>query len=208
MRRRQFLWATGTVAAGAGLAGCIGGVDTLPGEEYPAIDEWLTETEVGDADDTYDGTIVDQRGKDTVRVDVGVGGNGGEYAFGPSAVAVTPGTTVRWVWTGDGGEHSVVADPESQIGKSDYEFASGKLVGEAGHEYTRTFDEAGIALYHCDGITGMSGSMTGRPDYELAAVPVEPGRRSGQSFETTGDAALHFDPHLSLGMKGGVAVAE
>lgn len=209
MRRRQFLWATGTVAAGsAGLAGCIGGVDTIPGEEYPAIDEWLTETEVGDADDTYDGAIVDQRGKDTVRVDVGVDGNGGEYAFGPSAVAVTPGTTVRWVWTGEGGEHSVVADPESQIGKSDYEFASGKLVGEAGHEYTRTFAEAGIALYHCDGITGISGAMTGRPDYELAAVPVEPDRRSGQSFPTARDAPLHFDPHLSLGMKGAVAVAE
>lgn len=210
MRRRQFLWATGTAVAGsAGLAGCIGGVDTIPGEEYPAIDEWLTETEVGDADNTYDGAIVDRRDRDEVQVDVGVNGNGGEYAFGPSAVAVAPGTTVRWVWTGEGGGHSVVADPESQIGESDYAFSSGKLVSEAGNEYTRSFDEAGIALYHCDGITGISGSMTGDPDYELAVAPgVGPGRRSGESFETARDVALHFDPHLSLGMKGAVAVAE
>lgn len=210
MRRRQFLWATGTVAAGsAGLAGCMGDVETIPGDEYPAIDEWLTETEVGDADDTYDGAIIDQRGTDEVQVDVGVKGNGGDYAFGPSAVAVTPGTTVRWVWTGEGGGHSVVADPASQIGESDYEFSSGELVSEAGHEYTQTLDEAGVALYHCDGITGISGAVAGGSDYELAAVSGgDPGRPFGRSLEAADGTALHFDPHLQLGMKGAVAVAE
>ena len=179
MDRRAFLRDAGVVALGGStlLAGCAGedggggggtdggGTTPLSGEEYPAVDEWLTETEVGAADDTYDGTIADRRGRDSVRVDVGASGNGGNFAFGPSAVAVSPGTRVRWVWTGEGGAHNVEALPEEQIGKSDYEFTSGEAVDEEGKTFERTLDEAGVALYHCE-------------------------------------------PHLSLGMKGAVVVAE
>ena len=176
--RRSYLLATAGIAAA--LAGCTGtgtdggGDDTATGTptpdelseaDYPSVEAWLTETSVGGADDTYEGTIVDRRGRDPVEIGVGTEGNGGSFAFGPSAVAVSPGTTVRWVWTGEGGAHNVEAEPDDQIGESDYEFSSGEAVTDAGTTYELTLDEPGVALYHCE-------------------------------------------PHLSLGMKGAVVVAE
>jgi len=161
--RRRFLRLVGTASV-VGLAGCggggngggngngdgeNGGQESLSGEDYPAVDQWLTEEDVGAADDTYDGTIVNRQDQDTVEVGVGTEGNGGFFAFGPSAVAVSTGTTVRWVWTGEGGAHNVVADPDSQIGETDFEFDSGDPVTEEGTEFTQTFDETGTALYHC-----------------------------------------------------------
>jgi len=44
-----------------GQDGGADGAATIAGSEYPAVDEWLTETDVGGADDTYDGSIVDLR---------------------------------------------------------------------------------------------------------------------------------------------------
>lgn len=157
-----------------GIAGCSGGGDgdggdgdgeEFTGEDYPSIDEWLTETEVGGAADNYDGTLVDRRDRDTVTVDVGTQGNGGAFAYDPPAVVVSTGTTVEWSWTGEGNPHNVEAEPDEQIGESDYEFSSGEAVGGSGVQYTHTMDRAGVALYHCE-------------------------------------------PHLSLGMKGAVAVEE
>ncbi|MFB6142250.1 MAG: halocyanin domain-containing protein [Halorientalis sp.] len=174
--RRAFLGAGVTLAAG--IAGCAsdgnGGTPTdtptptetpgtVPGDQYPTVERWLTTTAVGGADDSYGGTVVDARGRDTVTVDVGSEGNGGHFAFGPSAVLVSAGTTVEWVWTGEGGAHNVEALPEEQLQESDYEFTSGEPVTAAGTEFTRTLEEPGIALYHCE-------------------------------------------PHLSLGMKGAIAV--
>jgi halocyanin-like protein len=167
-RRRAFLSRAG-IAITVGVAGCSGGGgddggDGAPtGEDYPAIDEWLTTTEVGDADDTYDGTFVDRRGEDTVRVDVGAEGNGGYFAFGPSALVVSAGTTVEWNWTGQGNPHNVEALPEEQLGESDYEFSSGEAEGGSGVKFSRTLEDPGVVLYHCE-------------------------------------------PHLPLGMKGGIAV--
>ena len=39
--------------------------------------------------------VVDRRGNDGVVVEVGVDANGGAFGFGPAAVRVSPGTTVR-----------------------------------------------------------------------------------------------------------------
>ncbi|SFS03542.1 halocyanin domain-containing protein [Halomicrobium zhouii] len=178
--RRTVLRATGAVGLGGlvGMAGCAeggdggdggdgdggggsGGTETIAGSDYPAVDEWLTETDVGGADDTYDGSIVDWREESEPTVDVGAEGNDGYYAFGPSAIAVSAGTEVRWEWTGEGETHNVEAEPEEQIGESDYEFSSGDPVAEAGTEYTYTFDEAGVALYHCEPhlALGMKGAV-------------------------------------------------
>lgn len=136
-----------------------GGAPTA--EDYPAVDEWLTESEVGAADQTYDGTIEDALDSDTVTVAVGAQGNGGAFAFDPSAVAVSTGTTVEWRWTGEGNPHNVVADPGAQIGESDYEFSSGDPVGGSGVQFSQTFDEAGIALYDCEPhlALGMKGAV-------------------------------------------------
>jgi len=160
-----------------GLAGCGGdgngnggngdgngggtGTGTIQGSEYPAVDEWMSGTDVGDADDTYEGEIVDLRDESSVTVDVGAEGNGDGYAYGPSAVAVSAGTDVLWAWTGEGGQHNVEAEPDEQIGESDFEFSSGEAVAGEDNEYSYTFDESGIALYHCEPhlSLGMKGSV-------------------------------------------------
>lgn len=164
--RRHVLVAGST--AFAGLAGCAGsGDDETPsgpsGSDYPAIDEWLTETEVGEADGTYEGQLVDERDASSIQIAVGSSGNGGNYAFDPSAVVVSAGTEVTWEWTGKGQQHNVEAEPDGQLGKSEYEFSSGEPVEKAGTTYTKTLDQSGVALYHCE-------------------------------------------PHLALGMKGGIVV--
>lgn len=162
--RRTYLWLAGLVPLTAGLAGCSEGGDDgegeeLSGEDYPEVDEWLTETEVGGEAPNYDGTIVNQREQDTVQVEVGAGEDG--IAFEPAAVSVSTGTTVRWEWTGEGGAHNVVADPDGQIGESEHEFSSGDPVNEEGETYEETLDDTGIALYHCEPhlSVGMKGAV-------------------------------------------------
>jgi len=167
--RRRLL---GTIGLGTvALAGCAGdggdggggAAGAVTGDDYPSIDEWLTETEIGGATDNYDGNFEVLREQDTVTVDVGAEGNDGNFAYAPPAVVVSTGTQIRWNWTGEGNPHNVEALPEEQLGESDYEFSSGEAVGGSGINYTQTLEETGIALYHCE-------------------------------------------PHLSLGMKGGIAV--
>lgn len=149
-----------STAGMVGLAGCggngngadnggDGGGETLSGSEYPTVDDWMTESDVGGADGTYDGTIDDLRDESSVTIDVGSEGNGDGYAYGPSAVAISAGTEVLWEWTGEGGAHNVVADPAAQLGESDYEFSSGDAVAGADTEYSFTFEDSGITLYHC-----------------------------------------------------------
>ena len=175
LNRRRVLRGAGLVAL-TGLAGCTGdggdggdggggggGPDTVPGDDYPAVDDWLTETDVGDADDTYEGTLVDLREQDSITIGVGTEGNGDNFAFGPSAVIVSAGTEIVWEWTGEGGQHNVEAEPEDQINESNYEFSSGEPVESSDTEFRQTLDESGVALYHCE-------------------------------------------PHLSVGMKGGIVL--
>lgn len=163
--RRTFLRAAGATGA-VGLAGCSGrgsGTRTVPGSDYPTVDDWLTETEVGGAADNYEGTLLDWTGRDSVTVEVGTEGNQGYFAYDPPGIVVSAGTEVTFSWTGEGGAHNVAAEPEHQLGESDYEFESGEPEEGSDVRYRVTVDEPGIALYHCH-------------------------------------------PHLSLGMKGGIAV--
>jgi halocyanin-like protein len=80
------------------------------------------------------------RGQDEVTVEVGVDANGGAFGFGPAAVHVDNGATVRWEWTGNGGQHNVV----SQDGAFESD-----LFTESGVHFERTFDEDGIYNYYC-----------------------------------------------------------
>lgn len=210
MERRRFLRVTaGLGAFGMGsVAGCVdlGSTATVPGEEHPTVDEWLTETAVGGPDRTYEGTLVDARGEAELRVDVGVGGNGGAYAFDPSGAVVSPGTTIRWVWVDDREAHNVVAAPKRQLDESDYEFRSGGPVAGAGTEFVETLEAAGVALYHCQGIVGVTARRAPSGGSRLAVS-----RRRAPDFgrrRRRGRAVLHMQPHLSHGMKGGIAVSE
>lgn len=158
--RRRMLTTIGAATV-VGLAGCGGGGNGggLSGEEYPAADDWLTETSVGTAAPNYDGTVQDSRGSGTVEVAVGSGDTG--TAFEPAAVAISTGSTVRWAWTGDGGQHNVEAEPDDQIGESDYEFSSGEPVQSSSKTFEQTLDSAGVALYHCEPhlSVGMKGAV-------------------------------------------------
>lgn len=156
--RRTVLRTVGGLATAstAALAGCAqeepdleDAVETLPGSDYPSVENWLTGTEVGGEDESYDGEIADLRGQDQAGVSVGAEGNGDGFAFDPSAVAVSPGAEVRWQWTGQGGQHNVHAAPDEQLGESDYEFSFGEPQAGEDVTYSFAFDEAGVALYHC-----------------------------------------------------------
>ncbi|WP_338034083.1 plastocyanin/azurin family copper-binding protein [Halovivax asiaticus] len=69
--------------------------------------------------------------------------------------------TVRWELTGRGGAHNVEAEPDGQIGGSDYEFNSGGPTAASGTTYEQPFDDAGLALYHCEPYlsVGMKGAI-------------------------------------------------
>ncbi|MDZ7731562.1 MAG: halocyanin domain-containing protein [Natrialbaceae archaeon] len=164
--RRRYLSVTALATLSAGIAGCSDDgedgptdEDTLDGADYPAVDEWLTETDIGAAAPNYDGQIVDWRDEDDITVNVGTGDTGTEYD--PEAIAISSGTTVTWEWTGRGGPHNVEAEPDGQLGESDYEFSSGEPIPDEGNTFEQTFDEAGIALYHCEPhlSVGMKGAI-------------------------------------------------
>jgi halocyanin-like protein len=88
----------------------------------------------------YEG-VVDATGQSEVTVTVGASGNGGNFAFGPAAVQVDPGTTVTWEWNGEGGQHNVVAEEGG-----DFE---SELTAEAGITFEQTFESEGVVKYYC-----------------------------------------------------------
>jgi len=143
--RRQFLGATATLAV-VGLAGCgddgDSGTDTPTdgsddSEDAPdAVDSYLSEAT------NYDGTIADETGSDTVTVEVGVGEN--NWGYGPAAVRIDSGTTVKFEWTGEGGAHNVKAAEDS-----DFDLDSGSTEDTSGVAYEFPFEETGLATYYC-----------------------------------------------------------
>jgi len=85
--------------------------------------------------------VADATGQDEVTISVGAQGNGGAFAFDPPAVQIDPGTTVVWEWTGEGGQHNVVAEEGA-----DFE---SELTAEAGFTFEQTFDSEGTIKYYC-----------------------------------------------------------
>lgn len=132
MSRRSVL----RTALAGGVAAAAGGAATAPAaaQSSGGLEEWFSNV------DNYDG-VVDETGSSSVTVEVGTQANGGAYGFGPAAVRVDPGTTVTWEWTGNGSSHNVVAE-----GGGSFE---SELVGDAGHTFEHTFEEAGVYRYAC-----------------------------------------------------------
>ena len=116
--------ATATTDGGSGTT-----VGTGPVEEY------LAEAT------GYDGSIADETGSGSVEIAVGAGENG--YAFDPAAVRVSPGTTITWAWTGEGGAHNVVS-------KGDGPLDSGEPAMGEGVTYEATLDSPGVHRYYCN----------------------------------------------------------
>jgi halocyanin-like protein len=156
--RRTVLQGIGLTTTAGLLAGCSSESDGGNGEGDAGdggSDE-STEDVPADVDDylsdamEYDGSMVDMTGDDKPTVNVGAG-NG--LAFGPPAIRVAAGTTLTWIWTGQGGGHNVVHE--------DGDFDSGPATTEEGNEFQHTFEEAGTYLYHCEPhkLSGMKGAV-------------------------------------------------
>lgn len=139
--RRQLLRASGAaIAMGPALAGCLSGTDS---DESDYVDD---EPDYGgwfDGADNYDGTL-DMTGREEVTVRVGTGDDG--LRFEPPAIQIDPFTTVVWEWTGNGGTHNVVHEPESS---SEPAFES-ELARESGFRFEYTFNHEQIYRYYCE----------------------------------------------------------
>lgn len=139
MDRRAFVRGVGMVTVAGSLAGCSGGGDSSGGEPTSSgnseVSSYLAEEDY--FNDEQNGQIEDLTGESNPVVEVGVDGNGGPNAFGPSAIKVSTGTTVTWEWTGEG-LHNVAAKDGSFESETQ----------ETG-TFEQPFDEAGTVLYYC-----------------------------------------------------------
>ena len=152
--RREFVKIGGmfTLAGLLGLSGCTAKATPDPYKNYPKVPHEPDYLDWFDGVSNYSRTV-DARGNTEVTILVGTETNVGKYGFGPAAIAVSPGTTVTWKWTGDGGTHNVVADTGA--------FDSGPLVDREGHTFSHTFTEPRIYKYVCEphATMGMRGAV-------------------------------------------------
>lgn len=146
--RRKLLLATGA-ALTAGLAGCGGGGDgdsndsnNGDGSSSPteSANNYLSSNDAN----AYDGSLTDETGSDSVTVKVGTSDN--PRGFVPAGVKVSPGTTVTWEWTGNGGQHNVKGEESPDGGTS---LDSGSSVQSSGETYEETLETAGAYNYFC-----------------------------------------------------------
>jgi len=124
-----------TLRAAAGATGLLAATGTATGQQAQEVDYggWFSNVS------NFEGTV-DRTGESEVVVEVGTQANGGYFGFAPVAIRVDPGTTIRYVWTGRGGGHTVTGENNG--------YDSG-LFSEEGHEYTRTYEEEAVHLYYC-----------------------------------------------------------
>jgi halocyanin domain len=191
MKRRDFIRtaggsaaATTAVAAGSGTAAA------------QTVQPEFTELE------GIDGGIEDLRGESEVTVEVGASGNGGNVAFSPAGIWIDPGTTVTWEWTGEGGDHNVVATDGPAPLESE-------LIGEAGatYEFEFTEDHAGITNYQCEphASLGMLGAVAVGEDVPTVEVG---GSSGGWPEDLAHDAGVPIQKHyVGIASFLGIAVS-
>lgn len=140
--RRRALHVTGAALTGSpALAGCLtnSGTDEEQFvEDEPDYEGWFDDVE------NYEGTL-DKTGQDEVTVRVGTGDDG--VQFDPPAIQIDPLTTVIWEWTGEGGTHNVVHEPERA--EEDLAFES-DLANESGYTFEYEFNHEMIYRYYCE----------------------------------------------------------
>lgn len=140
LSRRTYLSLLGTTGTLA-VAGCMAGEVNRTPYDAPTVSAPHSLNSFLSNANKYDGTALDLTDRDEVEVDVGTESNGGFLGFAPVAVQISPGTTVVWKWTGEGGAHNVVA-------KSN-EFRSGNPIASDGTTFSHTFSETGVYQYFC-----------------------------------------------------------
>ncbi|RAW45909.1 halocyanin domain-containing protein [Halorubrum sp. 48-1-W] len=104
-----------------------------PSTGYEAVDEWVVHS------DNFDGSIADETDDDAASVAVGAEGNGGHLAFDPPVLKVSPGTTVVWEWTGEGGSTNVAFE--------DLDVRSGDPTADPETTFEHAFEEPGTYRY-------------------------------------------------------------
>ena len=123
---------------GLGAAAATGATAAATPAAAQAYGEWMSDVS------NYEATV-DYTGQESVTVAVGAGENG--VLFDPPAILVDPGTTVTWEWTGEGGQHNVVHQPEGEDGDPAFE---SELMEEEGATFERTLEEETAFRYYCD----------------------------------------------------------
>lgn len=127
--RRRVLGATAVASTLPAISMSAG----VAGAQQDAYDGYLED------DENFDGQTRDGTGLDSVEVIVGAQGNDGPNAYDPSAVLVDPGTTVEWLWTGDGAH---------DVSHEEGEFQS-DMTAEEDFTFEHTFEEEGVYKYFC-----------------------------------------------------------
>jgi len=142
---------------------------------------------------TWGGKTVDATGREQLQISVGARGNNGTNAFDPAAVLVEPGTTIEWVWTGDG-SHNVVEENDA--------FES-ELTNEAGFTFDRTFSDPGVTQYYClpHQRLGMKGVVVvGEENAETDLVSIGSGEGGGLRLGVALGGAAVFGTVSLLGV--------
>jgi halocyanin-like protein len=181
------------VRAGLGAAATAGATAAAGTAAAQAYGDWMSDVS------NYEGTL-DYTGQGAVSVSVGVGENG--VLFDPPAILVDPGTTVTWEWTGQGGQHNVVHEPEGE--DADPAFES-DLAEEEGSTFEYTFEEETTVRYYCSPhrTQGMKGVVAvGETEDEL----VDPDPGGGSSGPLTASDLLVLAGATGLGVLLVVAV--
>ncbi|MFB6300782.1 MAG: halocyanin domain-containing protein [Halobacteriales archaeon] len=151
----------------------------------PDYGDWFTAEGRGGETTSYDETV-DRRGEDTVTVEVGADGNGGPYAFTPTAVRVDPGTTVVFEWVSD--THNILVDSQPD----DANWEGYEPIENTGFELEHTFKTEGVYKYFCQPhlTLGMKGAIVVG---DIGGEPAgDEGGESGFSLDVT------LTPELSL----------
>ena len=144
---RRAVLAGSASAVAAGAAGTAAAQESGPAE-VPDYGNWFTGDAKGGATPNYTGTT-DERGSDSVTIQVGASGNGGSFAYAPTAVWVDPGTTVTFEWASD--THNVVVEDQPDgAGWSGHE-----TVENTGFSFDHTFEAGGIYTYYCEPHLGL-----------------------------------------------------
>ncbi|MFB6308407.1 MAG: halocyanin domain-containing protein [Haloarculaceae archaeon] len=190
MNRREFIKTAGGTA---GATAALSATGTAAGQEdggsggKPDYGGWF------DGVSNFDSTV-DKTGSSEVTVQVGVPNGGQPFGFGPAAVHVDTGTTVKWEWTGEGGGHNVVGQGN--------DLDSGSTVAEPGVHYEYTFEESGIYKYYCapHQSLGMKGAVVVGDDYPTAG-----GGGGGVKTVNPQEAGVPIQPHF-VGIGGVLAV--
>ena len=145
--RRTAIRGVASASAVAFVAGCLGDDDDDNGDDDDRSPEEIAVDWVSAADNVdSEGDIVDETGADSVTIENGHTGDGGNYIFEPGIVRVDSGTEVTWEWVDSGHDLTEISDEGATI--TDWDDEPDQQ--SEGHEHSTTFDDSGVALYYCE----------------------------------------------------------